>query len=72
MWKQKKMELMAVNNTIEPMHDILLPFISELHIIWLKTPQVYDVCNLHCIPHYSLTYEETTNLIKKIQKKLSK
>lgn len=69
MWKQKKIELMAVNNTIEPMHDILLPFISELHIIWLKTPQVYDVCNLHCIPHYSLTYEETNILIEKIQNK---
>ena len=67
MWKQKKLELTTMHNTIEPMHEILLPFISELHIIWIKTPQVYDVCNLHYIPHYSLTYEETKNLIEKIQ-----
>ena len=66
-WKQNKLQLKKTNETIEPLHESIFPFITELHVLWITTPQVYDVCDLHHTPHYSLTFEETQNLLHLMQ-----
>ena len=66
-WKQTKLQLKKGDTTIEPLHESICPFITELHVLWITTPQVYDVCDLHHTPHYSLTFEETQNLLHLLQ-----
>ena len=65
-WKEEKIILKKQKKEITPIHPIIFEFIQELHCVWVSPLQIYDVCNLHSIPHYSLSFETTMCLIEQV------
>ena len=66
-WKDVRTTLKKTKQEITPVHPIIFKFIQELHCVWVSPLQIYDVCNLQSIPHYSLSFENTMCLIKQVR-----
>ena len=66
-WQKIREEQKKLNKEMTTLHESILPFISELHVIWVSSPQVYEICNLHHIPHYSLPFQKTITLLERLK-----
>ena len=58
---------MKQGREMTPLHTSIYYLLKEVHIIWVTSPQVYDICDLHQVPQYSISYEKTLELMEKLE-----
>ena len=67
MWNKIRKQEMKQGREMKPLHNSIYIILKEVHIIWVTSPQVYDISDLHHVPHYSLSLKKTNALMQVLE-----